>query len=1097
MKIEKFINKLRSENIFIFVQEGELKVKAKKELLTPEKVAQIKEQKINILNFYKNFKEGAAFNSIPVSEKKSYYTVSPIQKRIHFMYEFNKNSLGDNLPISLKLIGKLDKKRFEKTFQKLLARHEGLRSSFHRHKGEVVQVLHDEVDIEIEQYETVESEINGLIEAFIRPFDLSKPPLIRVGLAKITDTYHILLMDLNRIVSDWRSYRLLVKDCVAFYRGQELPKLRIQYKDYAEWQKRAVQQRDLVDQKEFWKNEFAKKVSVLNLPLDFPRPLIKTLEGSARYFQINNQETVDLKKMGEELGATTFMILLALFNILLNKLTHQNDIIVGTPITGRNHADLEKVIGMFVYTIAIRNTVNENLSFKEFLQQVQKKSLSCINNKSYQYEELMQELDIARDPSRNPLFDVLLTFQEVDHAKMEMSELQITPFEYSHVKAKLDLILRAEEANGKISLSFEYSKDLFMEQTIDRFIAYFKSIVKEVIAHPEKKLSEIEVISERERNKLLYGFNGFDREIQEGQTLSSLLSNQIQKIPNHIALLQGENKMSFGELGQKVDILAAKLVKQGIQQGDVVGIICEPSFDLIISIYAISKAGATFLPINPSDPRNRIHYILEDCKAKLVLSSQSYKGHINRSVNVLVLSASVFDEDSQIILESKAKPEGIAYIHYISSSVGKPKGVMITHSAIYEQSIGINSMIPLTGKTSLSVNFSLLDLFLMEALLPIHQGASVVLVDEEERKNPAEWTQILLSHEVNLIQATPSQLMSMIEANPIPDSLQLSEIILRAESIPPLFLEVVGKYTPAKIFRLHGPPEMAGCSTLKELFPEKSISIGRPIINTRAYILNQYHKLQPTGVVGELCLSGSRLSQGYINDDELTDKKFIENPFEPGEKIYLTGQLAKWTHEGEIHFMGRKDDQVNMHGVRVELGEVEKQVLTFGGIEKVRVISKERKNEKILICYFVSHTEIDTSSLREFLAGFLPSYMLPTYYLSITQFPLTSEGQVDIHELPAPEFYEDSPYMGEISEIENVLIEIWSEVLQIKSEHIDTNVSFFASGGNSLKLMLLVEKIEKRFNVEIQLQDVFTHQDINSLSSLIKNIKFVPMDLAT
>ncbi|WP_157494271.1 condensation domain-containing protein, partial [Fulvivirga imtechensis] len=588
MNIVEYIKELKSQNIFIHIRNGELKIKAKKEFLTEDIISGIRSRKEEILEFYKAFNGEATYSSIGRSKNKHHYSVSSVQRRLYFVNELQTSSLAYNMPQVIKLDGRLEESKLQNAFTMLVQRHEVLRTSFQLVDHEVVQVIHDKVEFEIEDYKAAnEAEITSITSKFVRPFDLSKAPLIRAGLVTLSDQSYFLMLDVHHIINDWQSYGILINDIVSLYSGETLAPLTLQYKDYAEWQQSEEQQERISAQRDFWKKEFAREASVLDLPTDYPRPSVKNFEGNNRAFILNREETERLWSLAQETETTMFMTILSVFNVLLSKLGNQEDIIVGTPVTGRNHADLEEAVGMFVYTIAIRNDVNGALSFKEFLSNVKEKTLSCLDNEMYPYEELIGELQIPRNTSRNPLFSIMFVLEPmVESKEISIPDLRFENYNNGHKISKFDLTLRARVSKDEIILIYEYSTELFSEETIERFIVYFQQIIKEITDHSERKISEINILPLNEREKLLGKFNDTSADYPRDQTLIALFEEQVQKIPANTALIYEDQELSYEALDARSNQLARSLLERGCCPGMVVGLMVDRSIEMMVGMLA-------------------------------------------------------------------------------------------------------------------------------------------------------------------------------------------------------------------------------------------------------------------------------------------------------------------------------------------------------------------------------------------------------------------------------------------------------------------------------------------------------------------------------
>ncbi|WP_234997933.1 non-ribosomal peptide synthetase [Mucilaginibacter sp. OK098] len=1047
-------------------------------------------QDIRSLGAYISGLGKTAYQTIEKAVRKERYALSSGQQRMYFLYELDRTSLAYNMPYVVELEGALDEERLNEAFRSLIKRHESLRTIFEVVEGDVVQRINETTDFTIDHYEATDAnEIAAQITSFIRPFDLNSGPLLRIGLVKVSKDSHLLLADMHHIITDGVSQGILIRDFMELYEKGNLPALALQYKDYSEWQHSQTQQEQLNSQRSYWKEKFSGELSVLELPQDHSRPSVKSYQGSSSTFTLNREETQQLKALGEESGATLFMTLLSVLNVLLGKLGNQEDITIGTPIAGRYHAELEGIIGLFVNTLALRNHPKGELSFREFLEAVKTSSLSGFEHQLYPYEELVNELELPRDTGRNPLFDVMFTFQNFRQDELQIPGLQLKFRDGDHGISKFDLTLIAVEAGEELELTFEYSTSLFEAGTIDRFISYFKRIVTEVTVDANKQLLQMDILSSSERNMLLYEFNATAVDYPRDQTIIDLFETQAGRTPDQTALILGKERMSYGELLLRADHEASILIARGVKQDEVVGLLCERSFELLIGMLGILKAGAAYMPLDPNYPADRISYMLEDSSARLLLSSASCKARFSGEQQVIAITDAASALPEQKKIKSLAQADSLAYVIYTSGSTGRPKGVMIPHRAVTNFSKGMSDLIEFTGKTLLSVTTFSFDIFVLESLVPLQYGATIVLADDNEQHDPSLLEAAIVENKVNMLQITPSLMKAVTEhAGSLKALGNLSDIMIGGEAFPSALLQTLQQNTRARIFNMYGPTETTVWSSVKELTNEQEITIGKPIANTQVYILNKEGQLQPAGVAGELCISGDGLSRGYLNKPELTAERFIGHPYKAGEKLYRTGDLARWLPDGDIEHLGRMDDQVKIRGYRIELGEIESQLLSYENIKEAVVVAKERNGEKYLAGYYVSAEELSTASLKAHLSGALPEYMIPQVYVQLTELPLTPNGKIDRKALPDPDYSSGEAYTAASTPLEAKLVEIWSEVLQLEQEQISVTAGFFDLGGHSLKATTLVNRIYKELQVEVPLKAIFSHQDIRSLGEYISGL---------
>jgi iturin family lipopeptide synthetase A len=1039
--------------------------------------------------------------SIAIAPKRDHYALSSSQQRIHFLCQLEKSLLTYNMPQVVRLEGSVNIQRLTEAFKHLIQRHESFRTSFHEVNGKIVQKIHDKIDFDLAQITLEDYAVDGIIKNFIRPFDLNEAPLLRAGVVKLTDTEHILMVDMHHIIADGVSQEVLISDFMALYNGAHLPEMRVQYKDYAEWQQDADQRSQMDTQRDFWKQQFAEDVTVLDLPAEHARPAQKSYSGRVKDFVISKSEVEQLRSLMAKEDSTMFMIVLSIFNVLLSKLSGQDDIVIGTPVAGRNHADVEGIIGMFVNTLALRNAPKGDLAFRKFLSSVKDNTVSCFDNQLYPYEELIGELQIRRERARNPLFDVMLVYQNFGQKELDIPGLTLKRYGNVHQVAKFDLTLTVVELDDELHMSFEYATDLFEEQTIDRFIAYFKRISAQVADNADKKLSEIEILSQPERRQLLHGFNDTDTPYPRHKTLVDLFHEQVTNTPNNIAVWCDGRGMTYRELNEKAEKIAVYLQQvEGVKAGDLVGIFLEREESLLPSIFGVLKAGAAYVPLSIYFPSARIQSIIEDANLKVLITRGRHVEilHDDEMLRVIDLDIELKDIEAQATHQLSGKPAGndLAYVIYTSGSTGNPKGVMVEHHSVVNRLLWMQKQYPLTEhdvllqKTSLIFDVSVWELFWWSLA-----GASVCMLSPEEEKNPRKLIEVIEANKITTLHFVPSMLTAFLdEANVsgVERLKSLRQVFASGEALGVDQVNRFGKiiHHPARtrLINLYGPTEATVDVSFHEcdfMHENVAIPIGKPIDNIKLYVIDKYNGLCPVGVPGELCIEGVGLARGYLNNEELTSSKFRPNPFCPDGRIYHTGDLVCWLPDGNIKFLGRIDHQVKIRGFRIELNEIERHIVMFPSITDCVVLPRDREEDKYIVAYYVAADEIPIETLRSHLSGQLPYYMVPSFFVHLHAFPLTTSGKVDRKKLPDPTSFALADHEAPTNEIEEKLLAIWSDVLLINRDVISVHSNFFDIGGHSLMATLLVNKIAKEFNLEFNLKDIFDKQSIRAQAEFI------------
>ncbi len=1033
----------------------------------------------------------SVYSRIEPVEKKEYYELSSAQKRMYTLQQFEENNISYNMPMVITLEGQLDKTKLEETFDKLIQRHEALRTSFEVIDGEPVQVVHNEINFEIEYIESDKEKAKKIAAKFVKAFDLSKAPLIRVALTKVNDKEHILMIDMHHIISDGVSMGILTKEFIEIYDGKELAELRIQYKDFAAWQNELFKSGEIKKQEEYWLKSFEEEIPVLNLPTDYQRPSMQSFEGDNIGFELNEELTNKLKQIAKETGSTMYMVLLSACNILLSKYSGQEDIVIGSPIAGRPHADLENIMGMFVNTLAMRNYPDSNKTFKEFLTEVKASSLQAFENQDYQFEELIDKLSITRDLSRNPLFDVMFVMQNMDAGEIQIEGLKFKPYEIDNKIAKFDMTITAVESGKTIGLTLNYCTKLFNKVTIERLYKHLYNILKAIARDINIKLSDIEMLTEDERHQLLVDFNDTKTQYPNNKMIPELFEEQAARTPDSIAVVYQSKQLTYSELNEKANQLAGALQEKGVKPESIVGLMVDRSLDMIVSIMAILKAGGAYLPIDPEYPQERIEYMLEDSGAQLLITDKQLQEGTTYKTDIILLEDNKLYTGDYSNLETTVKPNNLAYVIYTSGTTGKPKGVMIEHMSMSdtiqwrknEYSLGI------TDKVLQLFSYAF-DGFVTSFFTPIVSGATVVIASSDEAKDPIAIKKYISRVGITHFISVPSLYQAIIEGASKNELSSLRIVTLAGENITENLVRMSKELSEEiELVNEYGPTENTVASTIaRNLQCNTKVTIGKPIANAKVYILDKHNNLLPAGVAGELCVSGKGLARGYLNRIELTTEKFVDNSFEMETKMYKTGDLARWLPDGNIEFLGRIDNQVKIRGFRIELGEIESKLLSHTEIKEAIVIDKEdSNNNKYLCAYIAVEREQTVAELREYLLKELPEYMIPAYFIQLDKLPLTANGKVDRKALPEPDgsITTGAEYVAPRNEIEEKLVSIWSEVLGI--EKIGINDNFFELGGHSLKAMNVTSKIKKAIGIDIPLKELFTTPTIKRLSEYISN----------
>ncbi|NOQ25379.1 MAG: amino acid adenylation domain-containing protein [Bacteroidales bacterium] len=1031
------------------------------------------------------------FISIPKAKNRDFYSLSSAQKRLYLLQQMDLDATTYNMPYIIPLGMEADKTKIKEVFRKLIMRHESFRTSFEVKEAELIQRIEEQLDFNLEESVIEKSEVEKKRTQFIRAFDLSQAPLVRVLLVEIKGEGYLLMIDMHHIISDGVSQTILEQEFQVLYSGEELPALSLQYKDYSEWQNSEEQQARVKEQEDFWIKKFEGEIPVLDLAIDYVRPIIQSHEGARVSFALSKEETNNIRALSESNGTTLYMSILSIFTILLSKLSGQEDIIIGSPIEGRRHIDLEQIVGMFVNTLAIRNEVKGEDTLREFIKKLKQSTIDAFDNQEYQFEELVEKVSIEREISRNPLFDVMFNLVNYREHSDDLEGFSSEELIHSPVISKFDLTLTAVDCGEQLMFSFSYCRKLFKSETIERYIKYIKRIVNQIPEQIEREISEIEIISQEEKQQLLYEFNDTRKDYPWNKTIHQLFEEQAEKTPDNIALKYEGYSMTYLELNEESNKLAWSLIDKGVQSKNIIGLHIDHSFEVIIGILGILKAEGCYLPIDKSYQKERISYIIKDCSFDFILvdSIDSVDFLKTKGLNIL----NIKDENSYskkvINPQKKSSPNDLAYIIYTSGSTGNPKGVPISHNSVVNYITWASKAYSKGNKLNFPLYSSIsFDLTVTSIFTPLLNGAIIRIYSTEDSASIIY--KIIKDKDMELIKLTPAHLELL--ANEDLSGSKVKSFIVGGEE---LYTSLASKIDlQINIFNEYGPTESTvGCMIYKydsTKDKRKSVPIGKGMDNHKIFILDKFQNLVPLNVSGELCISGEGLAVGYINNPELTSEKFIDHPFKEGERLYRTGDLARWLPNGNMEFLGRLDHQVKIRGFRIELGEIENTLLKHENVKESVVLAKEYDGDKYLCAYVVLRQGQNTEDLRSYLAGLLPDYMVPSYFVLLDQLPLTPNGKVNRKVLPSPEVKAGDDYIAPSNETEKKLVAIWSEVLKIPEEEISVTANFFAIGGHSLKAMIISSRIEKEFNIKIQLITFFNKPTIRDLERniLITNL---------
>ncbi|WP_062054967.1 hybrid non-ribosomal peptide synthetase/type I polyketide synthase, partial [Aquimarina longa] len=1052
-------------------------------------------------NYLSTQSENALLPVITVQNRLEKIPLSFSQERLWFLDQL-QGSLEYHMLIVLRLSGDLNIPVLETSFKTIVDRHEVLRTVLHSEDGIGYQKVISPENwklhtISLESVDTIEEELSSFLSA---PFDLSSDYMFRACLYDLGDENYMLAGALHHIASDGWSERILVSEFMELYNALQenreiiLPELPLQYADYAIWQREYVEGIVLEDQLSYWENKL-KGVPPLSLPTDYVRPSIQSIEGASTKFQLEKELSNALIQLSKEEGVTLFMVLLSAFKILLSRYSNQDDICVGIPIANRTQSDIESIIGFFVNTLALRSDLGGNPNFREVLHRVKETTLGGHNHQLVPFEKVVDRVVDTRDMSMTPLFQIMFDLQDTsEDNEIMLNKLVLSDYDYKVKTSQFDLSLIAKETETGISLEMEYCTALFEEDTINRMLLHYKELLNSIIKNNTQPMSDLSMLTIEEETKVVYTFNDTSVSYPTDKTVLDFFEEQAKKTPDAIAVVFEKEKLSYRKLDEKANQLAHYLQQQGVIPNSLVGICLERSLETLIGVLGVLKSGGAYVPIDSNYPEDRIEYMLSDTRLDVILTQSSLKRFFDHRKEIQL----IYLDKKQYISNPISKPlveitpANLAYIIYTSGSTGRPKGVMVSHYNLLNVALFWRANYKLDSSTRLlqMASFSF-DVFSGDFCRALLFGGQLILnsvYDYDLHK----LYKLIKQHQINILEFTPGVIIPLMnyiyqENLEIP-SLKL--LILGSDTLPISdSLNLRDRFgDKIRILNSYGATE-ATIDTSYFEFSDFSktpnisnVPIGKPISNTQVYILDNYKNVLPIGIIGELCIGGSGVAIGYLNKEELTSQKFIPNPFKEGERIYKTGDLARWLPNGNLELIGRKDNQVKIRGYRIELGEIENTLLEAEEVVQCCVLAKEDANgNKHLVGYTVLDGDLNKGAIQKHLKLSLPEYMVPKLWVTLEAMPLTSNGKIDKKALPDPNMLELSTqeYIAPRNETELQLSIIWQELLGL--DQVGVYDDFFELGGHSLLATRLVSMIRKELNVEIEIRDVFSYNTISEL----------------
>jgi amino acid adenylation domain-containing protein len=1114
VKTVEFLGYLNSLDIKLWLEEDKLRYQAPKGSITPEIKQEIGTRKPDIIALLAGAK--VATNSlelvIPSAARTVDLPLSFAQQRLWFVNQISPDSTAYNLLEALRLDGSPQLVALEQSLSELLRRHEILRTTFPLVNGQPVQLIAPPtpVNLPIHNFQDLATEVQTdrlrqmAIAQAAQPFDLAVGPLVQFTLLKLSDREYVLLLKMHHIIYDGWSLSIFFRELsqlyAAFTQGLPSPlsELPIQYADFAVWQRQWLTGKVLDRQLNYWQQQLAGVPPTLELPTDRQRSPIQTFAGGAECFQLDLDLTHRIKQLSQDSAATLFMTLLAAFLVLISRYTGQTNLVVGTPIANRNNAAIEQLMGFFANTLALRGDLAGNPSFRDLLAQVRQTTLSAYAHQDLPFEMLVEKLQPDRDLSRNPLVQVMFSLQNAPQSAADLSGLTIHSLPLPlDITVRFDLEVNYWETATGLEGVWAYNTNLFEPTTIKRIGAHFNTLVTAIVANPELPIAELPLLSPAQLHQLAIEWNDTQANYPDDKCIHQLFEQQVERSPAAVAVIFETQQLTYQELNARANQLAHHLISVGVGADVLVGICVERSIDTIVGLLGILKAGGAYVPLDPEYPAERLQFMLDDAHISVLLTQQRLIHKLPAHQAQLIC----LDTDWQSIARSistnplaSVKATNLAYAIYTSGSTGQPKGVEITHRGVNRLLFGVNYVRLDASQRLLQLAPIAFDAATFEIWGALLHGARCILFPgtmptaktlSAEIHKQGITTLWLTAALFNSIVDNDSQALSGIQQLLIGgEALSVDHVRRALHSLP-----------STQIINGYGPTESTTFTCCYPIPPHieteiASIPIGRPIANTQTYILDRYLQPVAVGMPGELHIGGDGLARGYLNRPELTQQKFIPNPFspDPNSRLYKTGDLARYLPDGNIEYLGRIDNQVKIRGFRIELGEIEAVLSQHPDVQIACVIAREDiPGEKQLVAYLVPQPGATptATALRQFLVDKLPGYMVPKAFSILTSLPLTPNGKVDRRALTAPTYNLDvDTFVEPRNQLELQLVQIWSQILKIDKVGVTDN--FFDLGGHSLLAPYLMAEIKQQFTKDLPIVTLFQHPTIEQLATVVQ-----------
>ncbi len=1026
------------------------------------------------------------------------------QERLWFLDRLQPDSPFYNLPMAIEMRGTLSVPALAASLNEVVRRHEALRTTFPFVAGTPVQSVAPVLDaappvVDLEGLgglpgPVLDAEVARLTRSLAaRPFDLATGPLLRSALLRRTRERHVVLLSMHHIVSDGWSMALLMQEVAELYRAaasgltsslaSPLPDLPVQYADFALWQRAWLSGTLLEEQTGWWRRALAGAPHVLDLPTDRPRPAMQSLRGAHAFAILPAGLAHALRELSLRQNVTPFMTWLALFGALLHRYTGAGDLLIGSPIAGRSHAEVEPLIGLFVNTLVLRVEMEGDPGLIELLRRVRERTLGAYAHQDLPFEKLVEELHPERSLAHTPLFQVMLVQQDTAPGAVEIPGLDFVQLPAESGAARFDLHLALAETPSGLLADMEYNRDLFDPATITRLLGHLRLLAEGAVRNPGARLSELPLLSDGESHQLRLGWNDTRAQRRTGLTLPELFAEQVARSPMAPAVTFEHRTLSYRELDLISGRLAARLLALGVRSDTAVGVLMERSIEMVVALLAVLKAGASYLPLDPEHPAERLGWVLADAHVEVLLAQERLLPSLPTTpveVQIVCLEAG-WEGDGEPGSHTGLAGQSLAYVLYTSGSTGRPKGVMIPHQGIVNRLLWMQEAYGLTGEDRVLQKTPYgFDVSVWEFFWPLITGACLVVATPGGHRDGAYLTEVIERERITVAHFVPSMLQAFLEEPDLSGCASLRLVVASGEALTPELRRRFGERLGARLENLYGPTEASVDVTSWSCAVEGRngiVPIGRPVANTRIHLLDRSLWPVPMGIPGELAIGGVQLARGYLHRPDLTAERFVPDPgATAGERLYRTGDLARYLPDGALEYLGRLDFQVKIRGFRIELGEIETVLATLTGVRYAVVVAREDR----LVAYVAGDATAD--EMRRSLRERLPEHMIPAAFVTLAALPLTPNGKVDRKALPALEATARA-HVAPRSPLEQVVAGIWAELLKV--ERVGLADNFFDLGGDSIKAVRLVSRVNERLGADLRVQDVFKHQTVGPLAERI------------